>query len=221
MLSALSKGLQTLLKKNSRELSSVESNILSAAKGREIKTVLVTSSTNFEGKTISALSMAYGLSTETNAKVLLVDANLRSPRLYELFDVDNAPGLSDFVISNTEYHDVIRKTEDENLMIMPHGTETTNTLDIFRSKLFKEKLDFLKKKLDYVIFDGCSILGSSDSSVVAKYFDGVIIVVECEKTRREVFLEAKEKIDNLGGHVLGGVLSKRKYHIPKMLYGKI
>ena len=221
MLSALSKGLRTLLKKNSRELSSVESNILSAAKGREIKTILVTSSTNFEGKTTSAISMAYGLSTETNAKVLLVDANLRSPKLYELFDVDSAPGLSDLVMSDTEYDDVIRKTEDENLVIMPHGTETTNTLDIFRSKLFKEKLDLLKQKLDYVIFDGCSILGSSDSSVVAKYFDGVIIVVECEKTRREVFLEAQEKINNVGGYVLGGVLSRRKYHIPKILYGKI
>lgn len=244
----LQKSLQTLLKKNSRELSTVEGNILSAARDREIKTILVTSSTNFEGKTISAISMAYGLATETNAKVLLVDGNLHSPKLYELFEVNSAPGLSDLFISKkekysdamrksdvdsvpglsddlyvskAEYSDVIRKTEDENLMIMTHGSETTSTLDVFKSKLFKEKLDFLRQKFDYVIFDGRSILGSSDSSVVAKYFDGVILVVECEKTRREVFLQAKEKINNVGGFVLGAVLSKRKYHIPKMLYGKI
>lgn len=217
----LPKKLQTVLTKNSRELSTVEGNLLSAARDREVKTVLVTSSTNFEGKTVSAIHMAYGLATETNAKVLLVDANLHSPKLYELFDVDSSPGLSDLFISKTEFSDVIRETEDKNLMIMPHGTEITNILDVFRSKFFKEKLDFLRQNFDYVIFDGGSTLGSSDASVIAKHFDGVILVVECEKTRKEVFLQAKEKINNVGGHVLGTVLSKRKYHIPKILYGKI
>lgn len=217
----LPKKLQTVLTKNSRELSTVEGNLLSAARDREVKTILVTSSTNFEGKTVSAIHMAYGLATETNAKVLLVDANLHSPKLYELFDVDSSPGLSDLFISKTEFSDVIRETEDKNLMIMPHGTEITNILDVFRSKFFKEKLDFLRQNFDYVIFDGGSTLGSSDASVIAKHFDGVILVVECEKTRKEVFLQAKEKINNVGGHVLGTVLSKRKYHIPKILYGKI
>ena len=217
----LPQDLKTLIMKNSVELSAIQGNMLSTATDREIKTILITSCSAFEGKTITAISMAYELSTEANARVLLVDGNLRYPKIHELFNVGSTPGLSDLVVSNAEYEEVIRKTEDENLIIIPHGTKISNPLDLFRSKMFKEKLDYLKQRFNYLIFDTCAALMSSHVSIIAKYFDGIILVIEAEKTRWEILQQAKEKINNVGGNILGAVLNKRKYYIPKALYGKI
>jgi len=220
-IAKLSPKLSALIKRNQGELSKVQGNILSAAENREIKTIVVTSCHASEGKTITAITMGYALSTGANARVLLVDANLHSPQIYELLNLDSAPGLSDLFISNANYKEVIRRSEFSNLMIVPHGTEISNSLQVFTSELFENKLNFLKQNFDYIIFDGPSVFGSSDISVIAKYFDGIILTVECEKTRWEVLREATENIEKAGGNILGTVLNKRKYYIPRVLYGKV
>jgi capsular exopolysaccharide synthesis family protein len=216
----LSQDIKGIVDRNKRELSSVEGNIFSVAgAGKDIKTVLVTSCNASEGKTISAISMAYGLYNETNLKILLVDGNLRTPTLHSLFRVKSEPGLSDFVLNNAT--NVFKETEFSNLVIMPHGTAISNPLDIYRSKDFKTKLDSLREMFDYVIFDSHSILSASDTSIAARHFDGVVIVVECEKTKWEVLQMASEKIQKLRGNIIGVVMNKRKYYIPRALYGKI
>lgn len=216
----LNQGTKTIVQRNIRELSSVEGNIMSVAeKDRDIKTILVTSCGAGEGKTISAISMAYGLCNDTNLKVLLVDGNLHTPKIHSLFNVENKPGLSDFILNNEI--NVFRDTEFRYLTVMPQGTEISNPLDVFRSLDFRDKLQKLRGMFDYVIFDGHSILASSDVSVAARYFDGVVVVLECEKTKWEVLEMAAEKIKKLKANIIGVVLNKRKYYIPRILYGKI
>jgi capsular exopolysaccharide synthesis family protein len=217
----LSQDLKTELMENGRELSAVEGNLLSVAESRHIKKIFITSCFTSEGKTVSAISMAYALSTSANAKVLLVDGNLHFPKIHELFNVKAIPGLSDLLIANADYSSVVRETEYQSLNIMPHGTGISDTLGVFRSKIFKDKLDFLSQSFDYIIFDGSSILSSSEAALTAKHFDGIILVIECEKTKWEVVQLAIEKIRNVGGIILGVVLNKRKFYIPKILYGKI
>jgi capsular exopolysaccharide synthesis family protein len=217
----LSQSLKSLLMDNIGELSSVQANLLSASSDKDIKTLFITSCYALEGKTISAISMAYGLSTNANAKVLLVDGNPYSPKIHELFNVNRSPGLSDMLLSKAEYNELLIRTEYENLAIIPNGTKVSNMIDIFRSETFKDKLNFLKQRVDYLILDGPSVLSSSDASVISKHFDGVILVVECEKTRWEVVQLAKDRIDKIGGNILGIILNRRKYYIPKALYGKI
>ena len=217
----LSEKVKYLVMDNMRELSAVEANIVSSNVEREIKTIIITSCHDLEGKTVSSISIAYVLSKEANAKVLLIDGNLHAPNLFELFNLDSSPGLSDLILSNSQYDDVLRDTEYDNLIIMPHGDKVINSLDVFKSKSFKEHIDLLKQRFDYIILDGPTVLGSSDVSVLAKYFDGVIIVVECERTRWEVLQLAKERINNVRGNIIGAVLNKRKYYIPKVLYGNV
>ncbi|MBF0327743.1 MAG: CpsD/CapB family tyrosine-protein kinase [Nitrospirae bacterium] len=216
----LSERVREIITKNRRELSEVEGNILSlAAKDKDVRTIFVTSCNNSEGKTISAISLAYALYNETNLNVLLVDGNLQRPKLHELFNVEQSPGLSDFVLEGSV--NVFRETEFERLMVMPAGTKISNTLDVFRATDFGEKMAMLRDKFDYVIVDSSSILGSSDTSVAAQKFDGVVFVLECEKTKWEVLQMAVDKVVKLRGHVLGVVMNKRKYYIPRFLYGKI
>ena len=127
----------------------------------------------------------------------------------------------DFLYSEIDSSDVFRDTKYENLTIMTFGSSSFKKTNHLDEKLLKEKLSTIKNTFDFIVFDGDSMLASSNVSIVANNFDGTIIAIVCEKTKWEVVQMAIEKADMLGENVLGVVLNKRKYYIPKMLYGKI
>ncbi|MEK9179186.1 MAG: CpsD/CapB family tyrosine-protein kinase [Patescibacteria group bacterium] len=218
----LSQDLIYICAQSARELATVEGNILSSAREKEIRTMYVTSCKPKEGKTISAISMAYTLSNKINFKVLLVEGNLYFPKISESFNVNNSYCFSDLIASDMDLNDVLVKTEHDNLYLMTHGSQNVHTLDVVKlNTFFCNKFNAIKQKFNYVIFDGCSVFGFSDVPIIARHFDGLLFVVECEKTKWEMFQQAKEKVEMAGGHILGAVMNKRKYYIPKMLYGKI
>jgi|WetSurSiteA1Bulk_404760.scaffolds.fasta_scaffold38098_2 protein-tyrosine kinase len=218
----LNENLKSAIFKNLKELSTIEGNIASFATDKQpIKTILVTSCSPLEGKTVSSISMALALSIEANAKVVLIEGNMSSPRIHELFNIDTVPGLSDLLISRSNLNEIMRKTEFKNLTIIPSGSDISKKLDVFETEKLQDLIGSLKKDFDYVIVDGQSVSGSSDVSIISKYFDGIVFVVECEKTRWEVLQQSKEKIKGVGGKILGVVLNKRIYYIPEKLYGKI
>jgi len=217
----LSDQVKRILDQNRGEISALEGNILSAAKGKEIKSIFVTSCRPGEGKTVSAVVVANALSEAANARVLLADVNLRSPKVHDLFGVESTPGLTDLLLSRKSEDEAIKGTEYPRLSILPCGTPQENLSDAFKPDTFAQKLASLRSKFDYVLCDGESVLSSSLVPMIARYFDGIIVIVECEKTKWEVLDLAKEKIANVGGNVLGVALNKRQYYIPRGLYDKI
>ncbi len=215
----LSPDIKKLVEKNSRELSEIEGNLLGTSHDGQIRVFFITSCNASEGKTVTAISLAYALSQNARRKVLLIDGNLHTPRLHEIFSLDAGPGLTDLCCGKVR--DVERDTELQDLYVITHGSPVENTADLFRSEDFKTALDNLKKNFDYVIVDGCPVIGSSDALVSAKCFDGIILVVECEKTTWEIAETVQNKLKISGGNIIGAVLNKRKYYIPRFLYGKI
>ncbi len=216
----ISNGLKRVLNKNVGELTKIEGNISSAAGDKEIKTILVTSSNRKEGKSTAAVSIAFGFSYESAKRILLIDGNLRSPVIHKIFNTEREPGLADLCSTNMEYFEVLKATESEYLTLIPCGSRVKNSIDILGSSAFREKLLSLRPWYDYIVFDSPSVLESSDVAIVARYFDGVILVIECEKTRREVVESATEQLNKVDSYILGVVLNKRQYYIPKTLYGK-
>ena len=202
---------------NLSELAMVEGNIRGA--GDEIKTIYITSCNNSEGKSTTAVQMAYALTINAPSRVLLVDGNPRSPVLHHLFGVDVAPGLSDFFHSNASQDLILHKTAYDNLTLMTIGS-TSYGKRFYIQECHFQKLETLGGEFDYIIFDGNTILGSSDSVLISKYFDATLLTVSCEETKWEVALHAIEKMKNIGTRVLGIVLNNRRYYIPKALYGK-
>lgn len=217
---ALSHDLEAFIEQKITELPGIEGNIQSASGKKEIKSIFVTSCSPSEGKTISAISIAYGLSFKTDSKVVLIDGNSQCPKLHNLFNVENEPGLSDLFALQADYKSILRKTIYNNLHVIPYGSSSINMADTFKSNMFRERLLSEMGDVDYVIFDGHPVFGSFNSPIITKYFDGTILTVECEKTRWEVVSQAKEKIESVEGNILGVVLNKRKYYIPKALYGR-
>ncbi|MEI6562930.1 MAG: CpsD/CapB family tyrosine-protein kinase [bacterium] len=217
----LSSELSRIISTNQASLSSLEGDLLGTASGKPVKAILVTSCRPKEGKTTSAATMAHTLAAVAGKKVLLVDAHLSAPIIHDLFGVKKSPGLTDFLLSRAGEKDAIQSTEIERLKIMTCGTFSEDPVKIFHEGGFPAKLSLLCAQFDYVIFDTGSVMASSDVALMARHFDGVVFVAECEKTKWEILNLAKEKITKVNGKILGVILNKRQYYIPAGLYGKI
>jgi protein-tyrosine kinase len=214
----LQAGIKEIITQNSGALAGVQGSIVSAAENREIHTVLVTSSNRGEGKTVTSVGMAHALANHGNAQVLLVDGNFAAPTLHDHFSIPSQPGLSEFLTTDIGLEDVACTTDDPRIMILPNGGTRLTLFDITRAQPIVQRLAFLKGKFDYVIWDGSAVFSSSDASVIASLFDGVLLVVECERTRWEVVQDAKERLAKAGGKILGVALNRRRYYIPKAIY---
>ncbi|MDI3325746.1 CpsD/CapB family tyrosine-protein kinase [Pontibacterium granulatum] len=200
------------LNANSRELSMIEGNLGHA------QTLFVTSCFDGEGKTTAALNAAFGLAVGGAERVLLVDGNLTKSRMHEIFSTSAGPGLSDVLAGKIAIEDTLHPTNYKGLDFMAAGTaqnELGNNIPPARMSAF---LDIIKDAYDYVVIDGTSIFNSSGPTRMAPLFDGLILVAACEQTKWEVVQSAEDKIRNSGGNILGVVLNKRKFYIPKKIY---
>ena len=216
--------LNRIIQANQMGLAALEGNLLSAAKGTGVKALFFTSCRAKEGKTTAAVTVAHSLASQGNQRVLLADGSLRTSSLNEVFGIDEGtPGLTDYLLSKAPLEKVSKSTEVENLTVIPKGTglQGNSVGAVFGSDNFKAKLEALKEKYDYVIFDGDAVFSSSNAALLARHFDGVVFAVEYGKTKWEVLRLANQKMVDVGGRVLGVVLNKREYRIPRGLYEKI
>lgn len=209
--------LEAQMSSNLSELAMVESNIRGA--GNDIRTIYVTSCNNSEGKSTAAIQMAYALTINAQSKVLLVDGNPRAPMLHVLFGAQSSPGLFDYLYADASPEIILQKTAYENLTLLTIGNTSNEKRFVFQEPQSR-KIESLIQGFDYVVIDGNSILGTSDSILISRHFNATVLTISCEKTKWEVALHAIEKMKNIGSRVLGIVMNNRRYYIPKALYGK-
>jgi capsular exopolysaccharide synthesis family protein len=210
----LSNGVKKLISSNLKELRLIEGNLSILAQYKKIKTIYLTSCFPKEGKTTAAVSLSYALAQ--HAKVLLIDGNFRTPNIHNIFNVNLSPGILDIFRDSGGRNLIPMSTEFERLKILPNGKAMSKTFNIFRNKTFIEIFDLWLNLFDYVIFDGSSIVDSPDISDVVKYFDGILLVIECERTKFIDIQDVKSKIEMSNGNILGVVLNKRRFDIPKI-----
>lgn len=215
---SLSEDEEQRLQRNFSQLATVQSTLLSVAK--DARTIYMTSCFHGEGKTQSAVHMAHAFAIN-NARVLLVDANPRSPRVHERYGCERGPGFTDFIHDEGVLERAVRPTKYRGLFVMPFGGDGDGRPNLLHGKVLGARLERLKQDFDMVVCDGHTFVGSADTPLVAACFDAVAFVAECERTKWDVLGQAQEKCRLLGGRVAGVVLNKRKYYIPRFLYGKI
>ena len=139
--------------------------------------------------------------------MLLIDADLRRPRLHTLFDISNAVGLTNYLTTNVRLEEVVVQTPVENLYFLPSGILPSDGAGILNSQRMSELIDDVKSRFDLVLIDSPPILGVSDASVLANEADMTIIVVQHRKLPRHMLLRVKQAVENVGGKVLGVVLN--------------
>ncbi len=173
-----------------------------------IRTIMVTSATNAEGKTFVAANLAASLANDLQTQSLLIDCDLRNPYLSKWFDIPDRRGLSDYLEGNgASYSEFIINTKLEKLNIISAGKITENPTELISSKKMEDLVHDLKLQQNnrYVILDSTPILATTEPEVMCKLVDGIIFVVRAGVTPRETIQQAIHALDT--DKIIGVVLN--------------
>ncbi|NQU07343.1 MAG: CpsD/CapB family tyrosine-protein kinase, partial [Candidatus Abyssubacteria bacterium] len=174
-----------------------------------LKHLLITSAARGEGKSLSSVNVAIALA-QAGKRVLLVDADMRKPRLHKIFRINPNPGLSNILAGqeSSSLADIIRPVpEVENLHVLPCGPLPPNPAELLQSKRMKELLGEINDGFDIAVFDTPPLVNVTDAAVLSQYVSNVIIVVRSFSTQREIMCRAKDIIMETNSRVLGLVLN--------------
>ncbi len=187
----------------------IRTGLLVSSPGRPPKNLLITSSQPKEGKTATALNLAITLS-QLSKKVLLVDADLRRPRLHKALGVPNTAGLSNHLSGGEDFVELVVGTDAPGLFLLPSGPPPPNPAELLDSAEFAAFVRRLSQEntYDHVIYDSPPLLSVADASSMAGRMDGVILVVEASSTPRANVARAAEKLKMIKARILGALLNK-------------
>ncbi len=194
----------------SETIRTLRTNLQFSSVDKTLKTILVTSSMPREGKSFIAANLAVAFA-QSGTKVLLVDCDIRKGRLHYIFGSHNQKGLSNLLLENVEetYKNYIKRTKIENLSIMFRGVTPPNPSELLGSEKNKELISILKKQYDMVIFDSAPVNGGlTDSLIMGRLVDGVVIVSAYKKTPINVLKNTKKSLETINANILGVVLNQ-------------
>lgn len=170
-----------------------------------LQTLVVTSPAPEEGKSTTIANLAVTVA-QGGRRVILVDCDLRRPSLHEIFDVGNDTGLTTMVLD--ESADLLLKESGvENLLLLPSGPKPPNPADLLGSRQIDHVFEQLKEQADMILIDAPPVLGVTDAAVLSAHADGVLLVVNAGKTRREHAERAKEVLENARARIVGVTLT--------------
>ena len=184
----------------------LRTNIEFNRKNPEDNAITVVSGGAGEGKSTTLVNLAY-ICAQGGYTTLMIDADLRRPRLHTFFDINNSVGLTNYLTTELMLEDVILQTPVDNLYFMPSGILPADAAGILNSRRMSELIQDVKQRFDLVLVDSPPILGVSDASVLASEVDLTMLVVQHRKLPRNMLLRVKHAVENVGGHVIGVVLN--------------
>jgi len=188
----------------------LRTSVLLSTPGRAPKTLLVTSSVPAEGKTTTVVNTAVVLA-QTGGKVLVIDADMRRPRLHQLFAMENNQGLSSLLssdVSEIEILAMISQFKDTNVYLLSSGAIPPNPAELLGSEQMKRLLELVGRTFDYVVVDSPPIASFTDGVLISLLVDGVLLVVHGGKTSQQVVKRTRQILHEIGAKIIGVVLNK-------------
>ncbi len=184
----------------------------------DIHSMLITSTMPGEGKTSFAVALSRILAHADNS-VVLIDTDLRKPKIQGIFGIDESPGLSGYLSGQAGLEKIIHKTQIPNLAVIPAGIIPPNPSELLERDSFGKLAQKLKEKFRWVIFDSPPIFPVSDAVIISKVADGTVYLINFGKTKKEPAREGKEKLGKAGAKIIGAVINnidteKHKYYYP-------
>ena len=188
----------------------LRTSILLSTAGRPPKTLLVTSSVPSEGKTTTAVNTAVTLA-QTGAKVLIIDADMRRPRLHSIFKLPNGNGLSALLsreASEDEIFAAIDKDDESGLFVLTAGPVPPNPAELIGSDQMLKLISTVAENFTHVVVDSPPVAAFTDGVLIAAMVDGVLLVVNSGKSSRKVVARARKLLRDVGARIIGVVLNK-------------
>ncbi len=176
-----------------------------------VSSLIVTSSAPAEGKSLTSANLSISLA-QNGSRVVLVSADLRRPSLEKLFGMEaNRPGLSEY-LSNTAELNAEKVPGIENMWLIRSGRPPANPGELLNSDRFEQMIKELEREnVEYIVVDTPPVLSTADAVSAARYVDGVIVVVDTERTETADLLQVRADLERSGSKLLGAVMNRRKF----------
>jgi len=185
---------------------------------RDARNIVISSAMPGEGKTLTAINIAIVLG-QIGERVLLIDADMRRPRLHTSLHVPNVRGLSTYLAGYCEIDDLIRPSSLPNVNLITAGPTPPNPSELINSNRMTQLLEQCKARYDRVIIDTPPVMAVTDSRLAATKADGLIQVIHAGKTDKQCARLARKHFDSVGAHVIGAVLNNvRSEHNRQQYY---
>lgn len=194
----------------SEAIKAIRTNLQFSSVDKKLKTVLVTSSMPSEGKSFISCNLATAFVQDGN-KVLLVDCDMRKGRQHKVFQVNNEKGLSTLLlgpITMSNIKSFIQKTKVNKLDILTMGIVPPNPSELLNSENMKNLIELISTEYDLVIFDGVPVNGLTDSVVMSKLVDKVVIVSAIKQTPMELLMQTKKTLESVNADIAGIIINK-------------
>jgi len=192
--------------RGTEEFRTLRSRLYSARDKMALKKILVTSALPKEGKSFTAANLAQVLVRQPGRRVLLIDADLRGPRLHKMLGTTSSPGLGDYLQGTGDEFSIMQRGSLESLFFVPSGGETSDPAELVSNGRLKLLLQRVEGLFDWIIVDSPPVVPVSDASILAKACDGVLLVVRSNTTPVDMARRARQEFPDqaLVGVVLNG-----------------
>ncbi len=196
----------------------LRTSLLLSSAGQPPRSILVTSSQPSEGKTTTAVNTAV-MFAQTGAEVLIVDCDLRRPRIHAHFNVPNARGLTNYLAGETDLDSLLQSYEKlPNLKLLTSGPVPPNPAELLGSDEMRKLLNALSERFTHIIIDSPPAISFTDASILSTLVDGVMLVVHGGRSSRAVVRRAKQQLIDVGANIFGIVLNNVKLDTPDYYY---
>lgn len=185
---------------------SIRTNILFSAADRPMKVITVSSPRPREGKTTTTIYMGTTMA-QSGQRVLLVDTDLRRPRLHKSLGVSKNRGLTNLILGDAQIEDVIKSTDIPNLYVLPCGPQPPNPVELLLTNRFKQVLAELAERFDRVLLDSPPVLAVTDAVVLSRLSDGVMLIAQAGKTQIDDITTAARQFKDVEAPILGVILN--------------
>jgi polysaccharide biosynthesis transport protein len=184
----------------------IRTNLLFMAPDRPFSMLAVTSAAPSEGKTTVACSIAIAMA-QTGQRVLILDCDMRRPRLHRIFGKLNDVGVTTALLNTSSLDAVISPTDVPNLHVLPSGPLPPNPADLLHSEAFARVLAAVKERYDRIIIDSPPVVPVTDAAVLSTKVDATVLVVRSSRTTKELARQAARALRDVGANLVGAVLN--------------
>ena len=196
---------------------SIRTNILFMSPDRPLKIMVVTSPSPQEGKTTTAINLGVTMA-EAGGRVLIVDTDMRRPRLHRSFGVPNQTGISTVIVGKTTLEEAIKRTDVPNLDVLPCGPVPPNPSELLHTSRFRVVLADCAKLYDRIILDSPPTSAVTDPAVLGNLADGVVLVIKAGETTREAAMHARRQLATAKARLFGVVVNAIDFSNPAYGY---
>jgi len=184
----------------------IRTSLMFSPGGKQRKVIQMTSPNPGDGKTLTTTNLAASLA-QTGKQVLLIDCDLRRPRMGKLFTLENQTGLANVLTGDAELLDAIHSTDVPRLSVMPSGFRPENPSELLQGSEFSLLIEAVREKFDYVLLDSTPLLAVSESTSIGQRVDGVVISLRTSNTTRPEAERAAQRLESVGVQPIGFIVN--------------